>query len=829
MTYDFKPIEEKWQKYWQDNQTFRALPEPDKKKFYCLEMFPYPSGKLHMGHVRNYTIADVVARYKWLIGFNVLHPIGFDAFGQPAENAAIKNKSDSASWTYRCIDLMRQEMRRLGFSYDWQREVVTSDANYYKWNQWIFLKMFERGLAYKRGAFVNWCPSCATTLANEEVISGKCWRCDSDVEQKELEQWFLKITEYKDSLLEDLKLLKGWPERVISMQENWIGKSQGVEIYFKIESVNETITVFTTRVDTIFGATYIVLAPEHPIISNIKNQIANIKEVESYIQKAKKESRQERTDLVKEKTGVQLKGISAINPVNGEKIPIYLADYVLMEYGTGAIMAVPAHDQRDFLFAKKYKLPMRIVIQHRASSIQNPIELTEAYEGDGIQVNSGQFDGLDNQKAKIEIAKWMEEKGIGKITTHWRLRDWLISRQRYWGCPIPIIYCHKCGMVPVPDDYLPVRLPEKVKFLAKESSPLAKIKEFVEVPCPKCKAKSRRDTDTMATFIDSSWYFLRFCSPDFDKGPFEKDEVKYWMPVDQYIGGIEHAILHLLYSRFFTKFLKDLGLVDISEPFSRLLTQGMVLKDGAVMSKSKGNVVDPDSVISKYGADTLRLFILFSAPPEAELEYNERAIEGSWRFLNRVWNLVDQVTRSPGHQVTSKNIDAELQKTTHQTIKKVTADFEEFKFNTAISAVMELVNEMYKQSTEHPSTSLGTSFGRSPQSTDIKEVVKTVVLLLSPIVPHICEEMWQRLGEKAPIAKATWPSFEENLLKTKVATIIIQVDGKLRSKIAVDINLADEEVKKLAASDEKIQKWLSGKIIKEIILVKGKLINVVTK
>ncbi|MEW6008602.1 MAG: leucine--tRNA ligase [Candidatus Omnitrophota bacterium] len=815
MTYNFKVIEEKWQKYWQDNQTFRAIQKSDKPKFYCLEMFPYPSGKLHMGHVRNYAIADVVARYKWMRQFNVLHPIGFDAFGQPAENAAIKNKSQPSTWTYACIDLMRQEMRKLGFSYDWQREVVTCDANYYKWNQWIFLRMFERGLAYKKPASVNWCSSCATTLANEEVISGKCWRCDNEVEQKELEQWFLKITEYKDRLLEDLKLLKGWPQRVIAMQENWIGKSQGVEIYFKIEGVDEIITVFTTRVDTIFGATYIVLAPEHPIISNIKNpclagrqEISNIKEVDKYIQKTKKESKEERTDLVKEKTGVQLKGVFAINPVNGDRIPIYLADYVLMEYGTGAIMAVPAHDQRDFLFAKKYKLSIKIVIRNTQYAIRNTEELTEAFEGDGIQVNSGQFDGLDNNKAKVEIAKWMEEKKIGKRTTHYRLRDWLISRQRYWGTPIPIIYCQKCGIVPVADSDLPVRLPEKVKFSAKE---------FVDVPCPKCKAKAHRDTDTMATFIDSSWYFLRFCSPCFDKGPFEKEEVKYWMPIDQYIGGIEHAILHLLYSRFFTKFLKDLGLVDTVEPFNRLLTQGMVLKDGAVMSKSKGNVIDPDSVISKYGADTLRLFILFSAPPEAELEYNERAIEGSWRFLNRVWNLATQLS-DVSCQMSDKKQNIELQRIVHRTIKKVTQDFEEFKFNTAISAIMELVNEIYKKFTIN-----------SLQCTVCKEAVRVVVLLLSPIVPHICEEMWQMLGEKPPISTANWPVFEEAFIKTEILTIIIQIDGKLRSKIEAGVNIPDEEIKKMALNDEKIQKWIAGKRVKEVILVKHKLVNVVTQ
>ncbi|MBU2540386.1 MAG: leucine--tRNA ligase [Candidatus Omnitrophica bacterium] len=811
MTYNFKATEEKWQKFWEENQVFEVMPDAKKPKFYCLEMFPYPSGKIHMGHVRNYTIADVTARYKWMRGYNVLHPIGFDAFGQPAENAAIKNRSDAASWTYKCIDWMRQEMRRMGFSYDWPREISTCEPEYYRWNQWIFLKMYERGLAYKKPATVNWCPNCATTLANEEVASGVCWRCDKPVVQKELEQWFLKITEYRDILLEDLKLLKDWPSRVLTMQENWIGRSEGVEISFKIEGFPQTISVFTTRVDTIFGATYIVLAPEHEIISKIKDKISNIKEVERYIKKSQQKTKRERIDLINKKTGVKIKGVAATNPVNNEKIPIYIADYVLMEYGTGAIMAVPCHDQRDFLFAKEHALPMRIVIQEPNSKAQTVQDLTEAYEADGEQVNSGQFDGMDNQKAKKEIACWMEAEKIGKRTVHYRLRDWLISRQRYWGTPIPIIYCSDCGTVPVADKDLPVRLPQNLKVSGKEGSPLAKSKEFLDVSCPKCNKKARRDTDTMTTFIDSSWYFLRFCSPKFNEAPFKQEDVKYWMPVDQYIGGIEHAILHLLYSRFFTKFLKDLGLLNFPEPFKRLLTQGMVLKDGEVMSKSKGNVIDPDTVINKYGADTLRLFILFAAPPETELEYNERAIEGSWRFLQRVWRLLERV-QDAGCKREEKTPDPQLQRKTHQTIKKVSEDLENFKFNTAISAVMELVNEIYKQ----PAVSL-----------EIKQTVKTVVLLLAPIIPHICEEMWQILGGKASVAKAAWPTYKQELTKTSSMTIIIQVNGKLRSKIDVDAGVEDEKIKELSLNDEKIKRLIAGKKIKKIITVKGKLVNIV--
>ncbi|MBM3246268.1 MAG: leucine--tRNA ligase [Candidatus Omnitrophica bacterium] len=823
MHYPFKEIEENWQKLWQEKAVFKAAAEEGRPKYYLLEMFPYPSGKIHMGHVRNYTIGDVAARFKMMQGFLVLHPMGFDAFGQPAENAAIKNKTKPDIWTHKCIAWMRQELQRMGFSYDWEREVSTCDSDYYKWNQWIFLRMFERGLAYKKASSVNWCPACETTLANEEVVDGGCWRCHSPVQQKDLEQWYLKITAYKDKLLEDLGQLKDWPERVIAMQKNWIGKSQGVEIYFKEKQSGEIIPVFTTRQDTIFGATYIVLAPEHPMVLEMIKGKPQEKEVLKFIAKVSQESKVVRAAEDVKKEGV-FSGSYAINPVNNEAVPIWIADYVLMEYGTGAIMAVPAHDQRDFLFAKEHGLPMRIVIQSQVTSHPSTASLdklgtslragksqvedmTEAYEGDGIQVNSSQFNGLPNQEAKLKIAQWMEEKDIGKIQAHWRLRDWLISRQRYWGTPIPIIYCPKCGIVAVPDADLPVELPKEAPFTGEGGSPLNKVKEFVQAKCPKCKTAARRETDTMATFFDSSWYFLRFCSPKFSKAPFDKLEVKYWMPVDQYIGGIEHAILHLLYSRFFNKFFKDLGMLDFDEPFSRLLTQGMVLKDGDVMSKSRGNIVDPDSIIKKYGADTLRLFILFAAPPETELEWDDRGIDGAFKFLNRVWRLIQShhVTTSPRHQPQDLNT---VKKKMHATIKEVTEDLENFKFNTAIASLMEFVNTIYHSGQD-------------------EEILLNLIILLSPFVPHFSEELWQRLGNAESIFRARWPKYDPAMLAEEKVTIVIQVNGKVRSKIEVPADISEDRLKGLVLSDEKLKPWLQNNPPKNFILVPKKLVNIV--
>jgi len=798
MDYNFKKIEEKWQKSWAKTKIFSSRSDSGRKKYYLLEMFPYPSGKIHMGHVRNYAIGDVAARFKMMQGYNVLHPMGFDAFGQPAENAAIKNKTKPDIWTHKCIDWMKIELEKMGFSYDWKREISTCDSVYYKWNQWIFLKMFEKGLAYKKASNVNWCPSCETTLANEEVINGECWRCHKKVEQKDLEQWFLKISEYKERLLKDLAQLENWPERVIAMQNNWIGRSQGVEIYFRLKGNNKVIPVFTTRVDTIFGATYIVLAPEHPLVKEIVKGSPKEKEVLKFIDKVVKESKAVRASSDVKKEGI-FTGAYALNPVNNEEVPIWTADYVLMEYGTGAIMAVPTHDQRDFLFAKEHKLPMRIVIQAAGNKAQDVENLSQAYEGDGMQVNSAQFNGLLNQEAKIKIAEWMQSKDIGKIQTHWRLRDWLISRQRYWGTPIPIIYCSKCGIVPVPYQDLPVELPKNAPFTGEGGSPLGKVKKFVEVKCPKCKGKARRETDTMATFFDSSWYFLRFCSPEFDKAPFQAAEAKYWMPVDQYIGGIEHAILHLLYSRFFTKFFRDLGMIDFSEPFTRLLAQGMVLKDGEVMSKSRGNIVDPDSIISKYGADALRLFILFAAPPETELEWDERGIEGTFKFLNRVWRLQDNLKDEAGPQ---------LQRMMHKTIKRVSEDIETFKFNTAIAGLMEYVNAIYQ---------LGAD----------KESFSVLVRLLAPFAPHFSEELWQILGNKESVCRVSWPEYDLAMLVEDTVTIVIQVNGKVRSKIDVPADISEDKLKEIVLSDEKLKSWIQGKPIRNLVIVPKKLANIV--
>lgn len=795
--YKFQEIEQKWQAKWQKQKAFGVKADPAKKKHYLLEMFPYPSGRIHMGHVRNYTIGDVAARFKMMQGLNVLHPMGFDAFGQPAENAAIKNKSHPENWTMKCVDWMRGELKRMGFSYDWDREVTTSLPEYYRWNQWIFLKMYERGLAYKKAAVVNWCPDCETTLANEEVIDGKCWRCQKAVIQKELEQWFIKITAYKERLLEGLDKLKHWPERVIMMQRNWLGKSEGVEIYFKEKESGEVMPVFTTRQDTIFGATYIVLAPEHPLVEVLIKGKPNENKILKFIEKVTKESKIIRTAFDVKKEGL-FTGCYAINPVNNEEVPIWIADYVLMEYGTGAIMAVPAHDQRDYLFAKEHKLPIRVVITPRDVEL-SPDKMTEAYEGEGIQVNSAQFDGLPSEEAKIKIADWMEGARIGKKTVNWRLRDWLISRQRYWGTPIPVVYCDKCGIVPVPEKDLPVTLPKDVKFTGRGGSPLTSVKEFVETKCPKCNAKARRETDTMATFIDSAWYYLRFCSPKFEKGPFDREEVGYWMPVDQYIGGIEHAVLHLLYSRFFTKFLKDLGLLKFDEPFQRLLTQGMVLKDGEVMSKSRGNIVDPDSIIEKYGADTLRLFILFAAPPEVELEWDDRGIEGAFKFLKRVWRIKQNL---------KDKSDPALIKIMHKTIKKVTEDINDFKYNTAIASLMEYVNAIYRMDAD-------------------REAFSNLLIMFSPIAPHLCEELWESLGNKESIIAAGWPKHDPVQLVEDKVTIVVQINGKVRSRIEAPPDADDSRLKELILSDSKVKSWIGGKVIKNFVIIPNRLVNII--
>ncbi len=812
MEFDFKKIEERWQEAWRDNALYRVEADPKRPKYYVLEMFPYPSGRIHMGHVRNYTIGDVIARYKMLRGFNVLHPMGFDAFGQPAENAAIKNKTHPESWTLQCIDWMKEGLVRMGFSYDWAREVTTCLPDYYKWNQWIFTKMFEKGLAYKKASPVNWCPNCETTLANEEVVHGGCWRCQTAVVEKDLDQWYLKITQYSERLLEDLRQLGNWPERVVTMQKNWIGKSFGVEIFFKLEG-GDILRVFTTRADTIFGATYVVLAVEHPLVKKLIAGKPEEKGALKFIDKVSRKTKMERMAGDVKKEG-RFTGAYATNPVNGEKLPIWVADYVLMEYGTGAIMAVPTHDQRDFLFAKEYKLPMRVVIQPKDGKLTTAT-MEHAFEEEGVMADSGSFDGLLSNEAKKKIGRWMEEKMMGKLTVHWRLRDWLISRQRYWGTPIPMIYCKACGLVPVPEKDLPVVLPRDVKISGKGGSPLGKVKKFVEAACPACGKPARRETDTMTTFFDSSWYFLRYCSPKNDKEIFDSGDVKCWMPVDQYIGGIEHAILHLLYSRFFTKFMKDLGLLTFPEPFDRLLTQGMVLKEGEVMSKSKGNVVDPDKILAEYGADTLRLFILFAAPPEAELDWNDRGMDGAWRFLNRVLRLVQAVAGAALGPQESDGIRNVVKKR-HQTVKKVTQDMEgDFKFNTAISAAMEMVNEMYKLS------------DGELRSAPCLEAVRALVLLLSPFVPHLAEEAWQMLGEKESVFRASWPAYDESALAEDVVIYPVQINGKLRARVEVSAGADEAAIRAAALGDAKTKAWLGDKPVKKVIVIPGKMVSLV--
>ncbi|MGB9716158.1 MAG: leucine--tRNA ligase [Thermodesulfovibrionales bacterium] len=821
--YNPHQIEIKWQKYWTEKRLYKTVQDSSKKKFYCLEMFPYPSGEIHMGHARNYAIGDVIARYKRMRGFNVLHPMGWDAFGLPAENAAIKHGVHPAEWTYRNINYMKNQLNRMGLSYDWDREVMTCSPEYYKWNQWFFLKMFEKGLAYRKRSFVNWCPSCATVLANEQVIDERCWRCESIVIQKELEQWFLRITDYADDLLEGCNELKGWPERVITMQKNWIGRSEGVEVDFKIDGIDENIRIFTTRQDTLFGATFVCIAPIHPLTDMLVSDKKALEELRA------------RYGKMGEKLGF-FTGFDAINPMNGEKIPIFVANFVLMEYGTGAIMSVPAHDQRDFDFAQKYGLPIRVVIAPDKTGISNPslvtghLSLTEAYEGEGILVNSGQFSGLRSDVARERIAQFIEEKGVGKKVVNFRFRDWGISRQRYWGTPIPIIYCERCGVVPVPEKDLPVILPEDVRFTGKGGSPLKESDKFLFTQCPLCGERARRETDTMDTFVDSSWYFIRYC---FEKGDIDlysvihdpQSAIRYWMPVDQYIGGIEHAVLHLLYSRFFFKFMRDIGLIDINEPFQNLLTQGMVIKDGAKMSKSKGNVVDPDHLIEKYGADTMRLFLLFAAPPEKDLEWSDQGVEGAFRFLKRLWGIVYKNSKvlcimNDEYLLDSSrmtNNALRLLKKTHQTIKRVTLDIErEFHFNTAISALMELVSEI--------------SLFEPKEENDQKVLrfaIENTLLLLSPFAPHIAEELWEVIGNRPSIFEHQWPEWDEEIAKEEKIELVIQVNGKLRSRLLIPHGMSDEEIKETALNEEKIKNFIANKEIKKVIVVKGKLVNIV--
>ena len=850
-------IESKWQKSWENKKTYKVSEDLKKEKYYLLEMFPYPSGKIHIGHVRNYTIGDVVARYKHMKGFNVLHPMGWDAFGMPAENAAIANRTHPARWTYDNIDAMRRQLKQMGFSYDWDREIATCRPEYYRWEQWLFLKMYEKEMVYRKESYVNWCEPCQTVLANEQVEAGMCWRCGKPVRQKKLAQWFFRITDYADDLLVHCDLLPGWPDKVVAMQKNWIGKSIGAEICFALENSSEQIVVFTTRQDTIFGATFMCLAPEHPMVLKLSKGTPQEHPVHVFVERISMQDRSSKGVESYEKEGV-FTGAWCINPLSGRRMPVYTANFALMGYGTGAVMSVPAHDQRDFDFARKYGLDIIVVVKSDADL--DPAAMTEAFTGDGVMINSGDFNGLKNTLALESIADYLETHHLGKRTISFRLRDWGISRQRYWGAPIPMIHCDACGIVPVSESDLPIVLPEDADLLEGGRSPLPTLDYFARTSCPKCASPSaRRETDTMDTFVESSWYFQRYCSPDYHEGMFDPKAVDYWMPVDQYIGGVEHAILHLLYSRYYTRVLRDMGLIHYKEPFTRLLTQGMVCKetvhcpthgylfpdeategkerrckrcDQAVaigrvekMSKSKKNVVDPHTLLEKYGADTTRLFCLFASPPERSLEWNELGVEGSYRFLNRVWRLcaawmpyIRPVAAFDGSMDDLEPGLRDLYKKIHQTIHKVTSDIEDrFHFNTAISAVMELVNMLYGFSVDKSILAKTSLF---------RLAIESVVLLLSPVTPHIAEEIWFELGNNS-IFMAPWPVYCPEALVKDMLLVVVQVNGKLRSKFSVAADADDAAIEQMALSDERVQKMINGKPIRKIVVVQKKLVNIV--
>ena len=819
-------IEAKWQKYWEENKTFKVEMDKDKPKSYVLEMFPYPSGNLHMGHVRNYSIGDVIARFRTMKGFNVLHPMGWDSFGMPAENAAIKHNIPPKKWTLENIANMTRQLKALGLSYDWDREVTTCKEDYYKWTQWFFELFYKRGLAVKKESAVNWCDTCNTVLANEQVIDGKCWRCDHEVVKKDLSQWFFKITDYADELLKDLDLLPGWPERVKTMQHNWIGRSEGLEFSFEIPALNDTVAVYTTRPDTAYGVTFMALAAEHPLIKKICENNPKADEINTFCERVRNQSEIERTSSESEKEGV-FTGVYCINPFTGRKVEIWVTNYVLYDYGTGAVMGVPTGDQRDWMFADKYGIEKIVTICPVGKELKLE-EMTCAYEEkEGMLVNSGEFTGMEMHKAMSAIMDKAEAEGFGKRRVNYRLRDWLISRQRYWGAPIPIIYCPHCGEVLVPEDQLPVRLPEDVSFTAGAKSPLATSEEFVHCKCPKCGADATRETDTMDTFLCSSWYYLRYTDAHNDKMPFDKELNNYWGPVDQYIGGIEHAILHLLYSRFFVKVLRDAGLVDYDEPFSNLLTQGMVIKDGAKMSKSLGNVVSPEEILSKYGADTARLFILFAAPPERELEWSDQGVEGSFRFLNRIWRIVQAFEAVLAQKVTEydhsnlSEADKDLRRVLHSSIKKVTNDIEtRFNFNTAISTMMELVNALYayKEAAKEPNAGL------------IYEAISDLIKMMSPFVPHITEELWRgAIDANSSVHEQSWPECDEEALKVDNVEIVLQVNGKVRGRLTVPAEATKEELEKIAMADANVQAHIGDATVRKIICVPGHLVNIVAK
>jgi len=855
--YDPQKTEIKWQSFWEKNKYFKVTEDKGKNKYYLLEMYPYPSGKIHMGHVRNYAIGDVVARYKRMRGFNVLHPMGWDAFGMPAENAAIENNTHPAKWTYDNINYMRSQLKRMGFSYDWNRELATCRPEYYHWEQLVFVEMFKKGLAYKKKTYVNWCDLCQTVLANEQVVDGCCWRHpDQEVTLKEMDSWFLKITDYTKELLDYCDKLPGWPEKVLTMQKNWIGESHGAILRFPVVDSDRVIEVFTTRQDTIFGATFLCFAPEHPFIKELIKGMPQEKEVEKFIERILKVDTFMRTADFTVKEGI-FTGRYCLNPATGEQIPIYVANFVLYEYGTGAIMAVPTHDQRDFEFAKKYNLSLRVVIKPKDTDL-NEEGMTEAYVDEGVLVNSGPFNGMPNMEALDSIIEYLGSKGMGYKTINYRLKDWGVSRQRYWGAPIPIIYCPQCGAVPVPEEQLPVLLPLDLDLKEGGKSPLPHEASFYEATCPQCSQKAKRETDTMDTFVESSWYFDRFASPRHDSSIFDKEKVAYWMPVDQYIGGIEHAILHLLYSRFYTKVLRDMGYLTIDEPFTNLLTQGMVCKEtfkcqehgylfpeevkegkcthcgkeaqigGSVkMSKSTKNVIDPQKLVDRYGADTVRMFCLFASPPERDLEWSDEGVEGAWRFLNRLWRLVFENRQTLSE---AKSYDAtqslspdlqEIHRKTHQTIKKVTEDIENrFHFNTAISAVMELFNMVNQFISNGKEIS-------DLASSVIREAVDAMITLLHPVVPHITEELWRTVSHSDSLATGSWPTYREDALKKETCLIVIQVNGKLRSRIEIPISLNENEIQDLALKDKRVQHFIGNKEIKRVIVVQKRLVNIV--
>jgi leucyl-tRNA synthetase len=822
MSSDYNPqaIETKWQKRWEDEKLFNTDIDQDKQKYYLLEMFPYPSGRIHMGHVRNYTIGDVVARYKKMQGLNVLHPMGWDAFGMPAENAAIASGVHPKKWTYENIEYMKIQLKRMGFSYDWDREVTTCDPDYYRWEQLFFIRMFEKGLVYKDRTFLNWCDSCKTVLANEQVEDGLCWRCGTQVFLREYDQWFFRITKYAQELLDNIERLKnGWPERVLIMQRNWIGRSTGSLIRFRIDGTDQDIEVFTTRPDTLHGATFMSLAPEHPLAKALPEGTGQKNAVKAFVDKTLKEDKITRTSESYEKEGV-FTGRYCINPLTGYKMPIYVANFVLYDYGTGAVMAVPSHDQRDFEFAKRYGLDIIVVIQPEGEELTAET-MEQAYEGEGLLVNSASFNGMKNTDAMKAIIDHLKKIGRGEDTVNFRLRDWGISRQRYWGAPIPVVHCGKCGTVPVKIEDLPVLLPENVKLTGTGESPIAQLESFVNTTCPVCGGPAKRETDTMDTFVESSWYFIRYCSIRPKNEPFGRKDVDYWMPVDQYIGGIEHAILHLMYSRFFTMVLRDLGYVGFDEPFDRLLTQGMVIKDGAKMSKSKGNVVDPEDMINRYGADATRLFTLFAAPPEKDMDWSDQGIDGTYRFLSRLWRLVmeikDMPVASQGDRVPPSMED--VQRKTHQTIRKVTEDIDRrFRFNTAIAAMMELVNELYKAKDRVKEPS---------EAGVLRKSIEYLLIMLSPFVPHIADELWEAIGQSGMLFEHPWPVYDPQWVEDAAVTIAVQVNGKLRATIDIPKDADKAEVENKALADANVKRFMEGTSIKKIIYVPNKIINII--